>query len=338
MKDSLALIEKRIATQKDVFFQKSFPHFTLQDLKDGSYQAKIDQVCKAISSQERVWNVYQPRDVNDRSLVRATVLSTCQTDSESNILPLTGISNHTVILYAGGGGFLANLQVLQEQFLKKWAKNTGATIFEAHYSLCPEYKYPYQTNELFNLYMQIVLHYKVVQKINNLSIILMGDSAGGNLILSLMNMLAAVDVQMPSALHAVYPAVDMRENRFTPSMLFSLEDELLYFTIVKACFSSYVMQDADFANDWLLSPILAPTSILRRYPRSHFYCGDKDTLRDDCLRMVFKLHSLNQGCHKLVQVAGLFHGFLGFQLPLGLGVSATGNLHSMVGNYLSKDL
>lgn len=238
------------------------------------------------------------------------------------------------MLYAGGGGFLASLQALQELFLTKWANNTGITIFEAHYSLCPEFKYPHQTNELFNLYMQIILHYKTVQKVDKLNIILMGDSAGGNLILSLMNMLAAVNVDMPSALYAVYPAVDLRANRFTPSILFSFEDELLYFTIARACFESYVTKDADFEHDWLLSPTIAPDSILKRYPKSYYFCGDRDTLRDDCLRMVYKLDCLNDVCHRLIEIGGLYHGFLGFQLPLGLGVAATDRLHSLLQDYL----
>lgn len=310
----------------------------MKDLEDGSYQEKIDAACDTVRNRTDQWNVYQAGDNSDDALVRATMLSSTKTDPKSNILPLAEKSNHTIIIYAGGGGFLANLKAIQEIFLKKWANNTGVTIFEAHYSLSPEFKYPYQTNELFNLYMQIILHYRHIQKVENLNIILMGDSAGGNLILSLMNMLASVDVEMPSALHAVYPATDLRTDRFTPSMLFSLEDELLYFTIAKTCFSSYVKNVTDFTKDWLLSPILAPASILQRYPKSHFYCGDKDTLRDDCFRMVHKLDSINQGDHQLVEFTGLYHGFLGFQLPLGLGVAATGRLHSIVQHYLSKDI
>jgi len=338
MRTSLQLIESRIGTKRDVFFRKAFPEFTVKDLEKGIYQKKIDDTLKAIRKIEEPWMVYQARDKNDKSLIRATVLSAEKTDPNSNILPLSQKANHTVVLYAGGGGFLANLQVLQETFLKKWAINTGVTVFEAHYSLCPEFKYPYQTNELFNLYMQIIIHYKEVQKVKDLKVILMGDSAGGNLIMSLMNMLAAVDVPMPSALQLIYPPTDLRANRFSPSMLFSMQDELLYFTIAKACFSAYVPKDADFQNDWLLSPYLASDKILQRYPKSHIYCGDKDTLHDDCLRMVLKLDTVNPGQHHLVQIAGLFHGFLGFKLPLGVGVAATEKLHEIVQDYLAQDL
>ena len=321
-----------------MYFEKVFPHFTIKDLKDGTYQEKIEATCNAIKNKTENWHVYKSRNSEDKSLVRATVLSNVKTDVASNILPLSDQSNHTIILYAGGGGFLANLQAIQEIFLKRWAINTGVSVFEAHYSLCPEFKYPFQTNELFNLYMQIILHYKHIQKVEKLKIILMGDSAGGNLILSLMNMIASVDVEMPSAIHVVYPPTDLRVNRFSPSMLYSLQDELLYFTIAKACFSSYITEDSDFANDWLLSPFLAPGGIMQRYPKSHFYSGDKDTLRDDCLRMVHKLDSLNPGKHRLVEICGLFHGFLGFKLPMGIGVAATEQIHMIVQDYISRDL
>lgn len=325
----------KINTKKDLYFKKLFPEFNFRDVENGSYKSKIEKARASFRQHVAGWNLYDSRDDADKSLVKATVLSNFQTKTNSNELPLCSESKNTVILYAGGGGFLANLQILQEGFLINWAKDTNITIFEAHYSLCPEHKYPYQTNELFNMYMQIVMHYKVIQGVSNLRMIIMGDSAGGNIIASLMNMLAAVDAELPCELHLVYPAVDLRVKRFTPSMLHSLDDQLLYFTIAKECFKSYVPNNSNAEIDWLLSPCVAPDWILKKYPKTYFYSGDKDCLRDDCLRMAHRINQLSDQDSRLVQIAGLYHGFLGFKLPMGFGISEAGKIHQLIQNYLT---
>lgn len=336
---SLGIMSQTIRTKKDVYFRKIFPAFTFEDIANGSYKAKVAKVTDSYVQTVDGWDIFSKRDTMEDEIVKATILSKEKLEKFSRDKPMDYESETTIILYAGGGGFLANLQLIQENYLKKWAKNLNLTIFEAHYPLCPGKKDPYQTKELFNLYMQIVLHYKLVRGVQRLKVALVGDSAGGNIILSLMNVLAALDLEITAAVCVIYPPVDLRTERFTPSMLFSMEDQLLYFTIAKACFRAYVPADVDVAGDWLLSTIMAPDSILKRYPLSYFFCGEKDThryLRDDCVRMAFRLNELNPSKCQLIQVAGVYHGFLGFQIPVGLGVDEVSAIHQLVQSYLAS--
>ena len=71
-------------------------------------------------------------------------------------------------------------------------------------------------------------------------IILVGDSAGGNLVASLTLLCIKERVRIPDGVLLVYPALNLNGKSFTPSMLHSLTDGLLPHTFLKLCLSSYV--------------------------------------------------------------------------------------------------
>lgn len=280
------------------------------------------------------WNIFAPRTEGD-DVLRTTVLSNSRADFNKRQLPLGKKSRHTVVIYSGGGGFLANLQMIQETFLKKWANNTDLTIFQLYYGLSPQRRFPEPVVDLLNMYLQIVWYYKLVMGIHDLRVILMGDSAGGCIMLSMLNILARFELEIPVEVIAIYPPVDMRLGRFTLSMLLSLEDQLLYFTTAKACNLCYAPQTPTAYNDWLLSPGLAPDEVLARYPKTYFICGEKDSLKDDIVRMAYRLHSLGKDT-TMMQVEGVYHGFLGFQLPLGLGMNEVDAIHDLLQKELER--
>ena len=148
----------------------------------------------------------------------------------------------------------------------------------------------------------------------------MGDSAGGNYALSLMNVLSRLDIELPVKLIAIYPPVDLRQTRFTPSLLHSFNDKLLYFSVGRSCVDSYTPVGIDTEKDWILSPALAPDSILSRYPQTTFFTGELDSLRDDIVKLGYRIHKLGMASSTVVQVKGIYHGFMGFELPGWVGI------------------
>ena len=90
----------------------------------------------------RDWNIFTQRSLERTDILRATVLSSYSIDVANKKLPCPDSAEHTVIIYAGGGGFVANLQMVQEGFLKKFVKNQNLTIFETHCRNAPEFKCP----------------------------------------------------------------------------------------------------------------------------------------------------------------------------------------------------
>lgn len=335
----LELISTRIATKRQIFFRKYFPNFTFDSVQKPDFKESIEESIANFKSEMLEWDIFAPRkDYQAQGLLKATVLCNHKMGkSPLSQLPVSQKANKTVILYCGGGGFVADLQLIQEKFLKQWVKNTDVTIYELHYGLAPKQQYPAPINDAFNLYMQIVLYHKVVMNEPDTKFILMGDSAGGKIALSVMNLLAHLDMFIPHTVFGIYPPTDMRQNRFTPSMVHSLDDKLLYFTVAKTCAQAYI-GDApqDWDKDWLLSPVLATKEIIQRYPKTILTAGEKDTLRDDNLQLIYKIKMAGKSPAEFIEVEGLYHGFLGFWLPLHLGVNDVTKFHDLVEDYIKK--
>ena len=335
----LELISTRINTKREIFFRKYFPHFTFDSVQKPDFVESIKEHITNFSSEMAEWDIFAPRKrYEEQNLLKATVLCN-QKMGKTHLsqLPVSAKANKTVILYLGGGGFVADLQLIQEKFLKQWVKNTDVTIYQMHYGLAPKHQYPAGINDAFNLYMQIVLYHRIVMNEPDTKFILMGDSAGGKIALSVMNLLGHLDMHIPHTVFAIYPVTDFRQKRFTPSMVHSFDDQLLYFTVAKTCAQAYVGDGCpDWEKDWLLSPVLAPPEIIQRYPQTILTAGEKDTLRDDNLQLVYKVKMAGKSHAEFIEVEGLYHGFLGFWLPLHLGVNDVTKFHDLVEDHIKK--
>ena len=83
-------------------------------------------------------------------------------------------------------------------------------------------------------------------------IILVGDSAGGNLIAAVTIMAIERNFRVPDALIMVYPALSLDKFRFSPSMLLGIDDPILPYPFLKMCIESYVGDDR--SNDIHCNP------------------------------------------------------------------------------------
>lgn len=70
-----------------------------------------------------------------------------------------------------------------EMYLKSWARDLNAPIVSVDYSLAPEFPYPAASDEGFYAYCWVLKHAELLGSTGE-HIILTGDSAGGNLVLS----------------------------------------------------------------------------------------------------------------------------------------------------------
>ena len=86
----------------------------------------------------------------------------------------------------------------------------------------------------------------------------MGDSAGGNLIAALTNMLIEKKLKIPDGIVLVYPALNLNYFNYSPSLLSTLDDMVLPHTFLKICLEAYLKEDAKPDSDHLISPILTP--------------------------------------------------------------------------------
>jgi len=111
--------------------------------------------------------------------------------------------------------------------------------------------------------MWTLLVFRQIYDMNPEQIIIVGDSAGGNLTAALCTLLIEWDLPRPSGLVLVYPALNLNFNTYTPSLLTALNDMILPHTFLKLCLKAYI-KDAQYdpEEDPFISPILTSSEVL----------------------------------------------------------------------------
>ncbi|OQS06180.1 hypothetical protein THRCLA_01766 [Thraustotheca clavata] len=115
---------------------------------------------------------------------------------------------HVTVLYLHGGGFACGSASTQSSVLIKPLVNAlndlqiAVRVFSLEYDLAPEFQYPHQINQAVDAYKWLLAqHYT--------NIVIMGDSAGGNLGLSLMQEIVRTQLPQPSGGILLSPWVDL---------------------------------------------------------------------------------------------------------------------------------
>ncbi len=112
--------------------------------------------------------------------------------------------NDKAIIYIHGGAFFLGLMYIQKIFASYVAKATEATVFSIDYRLAPEHPFPAALDDCFAVYKDLLK-----QGFDPKKIIVMGDSAGGNMTLTLLLKLKLEKLPLPGAAIPLSPATDM---------------------------------------------------------------------------------------------------------------------------------
>lgn len=162
-----------------------------------------------------------------------------------------------VIFHIHGGGFISMSSFIHQTYTRIWANNLKVPIISVDYGKAPQFPYPHGLHDCFQAYMWTLYCYRQIYEAEPLKIILVGDSAGGNLVAALTNMLLKLKLRAPDGLVLVYPALNLSRDAYTPSLLTSLNDLILPHTFLKICLKAYLTEDVDPNNNELVSPICA---------------------------------------------------------------------------------
>lgn len=215
-----------------------------------------------------------------------------------------------IIIHIHGGGFVAQSSSSHKVYMSKWVNDLKRPIFSIDYRLADsEIHFPEPVNDVIRGYLWILNFLQHVVKCNPKQIILVGDSAGGNMALCLVTWCIVNKVRAPDSMMLFYPAMSTRMQQFTPSLLYSLSDFMLSYSTLKMCGTYYNNNLPNQETNPYLSPILLPDEILAQMPMTEIYIGEKDPLRDDCVRYALRLLKLGVPI-KLNYLQGLSHGLL----------------------------
>ena len=241
------------------------------------------------------------------------------------------IKKNTLLIHIHGGGFIGSSTLIHEPYLRKWANNLGIPIIGINYSLAPKYPYPEALNDLYQVYMWILRHAKEELNMEIKHIILSGDSAGGNLVFGLNNLLICLkefdpnlmgDVFLPELLLLEYPVTYINVNNCSNSFLLSIND--LVFNPPNMSFSVHSYRaDYNIEDDPFISCIKINDFLLERMRcKIRIFFGSSDVLRDDGLRLLYLLSKFNRNNKdkNQVDVRGydviyFWHGFIEVDEP-----------------------
>jgi acetyl esterase/lipase len=111
-----------------------------------------------------------------------------------------------VILYLHGGAFIMRLPKTHTAFVAQLCSQLGASAFLPWYRLAPEHPFPAAPEDCLAAYRALL-----DAGHRSSDIVLMGDSAGGNLVLSVLHLIRRDGLPFPAAAVAFSPITDFAQ-------------------------------------------------------------------------------------------------------------------------------
>jgi hormone-sensitive lipase len=228
-------------------------------------------------------------------------------------------SPKALMIYIHGGGFLNTGFFFHENYLREICKKINIPILGINYKGAPEHPYPEGINDCYQAYMWIMDNCERELGFKPEKIILAGDSSGGNYALCLnflllsMNLLEGKKIHIPDFLFPLYPCSNASRKNMSLSLASSLEDSRITIKglrYINECYRGYYPNELDpFIN-----PRDAPEFLIKKMPRTRFMTGSHDPLRDDCIRLVYKMCKAEMDV-KVYDFYNYQHGFISLNNP-----------------------
>ncbi|VEB34601.1 alpha/beta hydrolase [Legionella sainthelensi] len=212
-------------------------------------------------------------------------------------LPLT--------LYFHGGGHLSGSIQTHDALCRRIAVASNSVVVSVGYRLAPEYPYPEGLLDCIAVFEQRVLLLKDYQ-VNTEHVFLVGDSAGGNLAISVGHKLKERGDNVIKGLALIYPSVDFSMSydsyqRNGTGFLLTREK-------IKWYFDNYFRNDEDRIQ---ASPIHFKN--LELLPPCYIAAAEYDPLFDEAIAFAKKIEALGVAV-QLEEFKGMIHVFAQLEL------------------------
>jgi monoterpene epsilon-lactone hydrolase len=206
--------------------------------------------------------------------------------------------NRQVALYLHGGAFTFRMPHGHTAMVSKICAEAGCGAFMPWYRLAPEHPYPAAPEDCLAAYRALLEGGHAPG-----DIVLMGDSAGGNLALALLHIIRRESLPMPAGAITFSPVTDAAQISAT-------------WRLNKHSDPMYVVQGAVDPAHWYfkghdpLDPVISPYyGDFAGFPPMYFVVGSIEALLDDSVGMVRK--AVDQGVPAKVHIwRGMPHVFM----------------------------
>lgn len=228
-----------------------------------SQDPQMSLLMKAIKSVHSVSSSGDSLDLDDikkqrQGQDRFSSLATPSRSIETESLNIKGIpaewvrpnykyNNRHIIMYCHGGGYTCGSLKYARILASKLALHSGLAVISFEYRLSPENPYPAAIEDAMTVWNYIMqLGYGARE------VVLIGDSAGGNLALELALRLTYKNRIMPKGIVLMSPWTDLTMSGESYHTCKSIDPMLTYEYIATARYSYVGLNDSyndDFAND-----------------------------------------------------------------------------------------
>jgi monoterpene epsilon-lactone hydrolase len=213
-------------------------------------------------------------------------------------------SNNLHLIYLHGGGFVNPLVKAHWDICSSLIKATQATVYVPLYPLAPEHEHTTSLDWLIHAYETILSD---MSHDTNHTIILCGDSAGGNLVLTLSMALKKRGIRLPNLCILFCPWIDLSMQN---PMIKKIEkrDVMLKSDELLQC-ATWWANGLNLDHP-LISPCYANDDDLKALPPIQMFLGSDDILCADARQFAQKLKSL-QFEIEVHETSNAFHDFMG---------------------------
>jgi acetyl esterase/lipase len=188
--------------------------------------------------------------------------------------PADACAGNRVILYLHGGGYAFGSARLYRRLTHPLAAATGVRVLTPDYRLAPEHPFPAAPDDALRVYRHLLTAGHAGEEIA-----LAGDSAGGNLVLVLLQRIREAGLPMPASATCLSPWADLTASGDSV-ILNAHRDPMLPANRLAEAADLYA-PDADL-QDPLISPLFAD---YRDFPPLLLHVGATEILLDDAVRV-----------------------------------------------------
>ncbi|MCH5257965.1 MAG: alpha/beta hydrolase [Lachnospiraceae bacterium] len=202
-----------------------------------------------------------------------------------------------IILYCHGGGYSTGSSVYARTLTTKLATSTSMDVLCFDYRLAPEHPYPAATQDAMKIW-----NYLMLLGYGARDIIIAGDSAGGNLALSLVMKLKQENRLLPRGLVLMSPWTDLTssgKSHITRADIDPVLDEVY----INEMIENYAK--GENLKDPLISPLYGS---YEGFPPTYIQVGDNEILLNDSTMLHKKMVKANVSV-KMDVFKGMWHVF-----------------------------
>lgn len=198
-----------------------------------------------------------------------------------------------VLLYLHGGGFILGLTSLHLEMITYLVQKLGFRSLVVDYRLAPKYPFPAALNDCVTVYRWLL---KNGFKPEN--IVVAGDSAGGNFVLTSLMKLRDEGDKLPVAVACLSPVANLTKERDREKLK---QDPVLHPRASKRFDQSYIGNSDP--KEPLISPIYGS---LNNFPPMLIHAGKNEFLKDDAIQIEQK--AKDSGVEVQLEIfPGMFH-------------------------------